>query len=356
MTDTAPRVLIGTTKGAFMLDGSPDRTGWAVRGPYCAGWTINHVVGDPATGRMWAGGGGEWSGAGVWRSDDAGYTWSLAQLTNGEADRWAAQDPDFAAMIGWSPRGMPFGERFAQVWSLGLAGERLYAGTKPAALLSSDDEGRTWQIVEALTDHPSAADRPPVCRRLAARCRRARAAYHHRRPGRRSEGLDRDLRGRRLREQGRGCDLGAAQTTSPPPPPAATSPAAGAARSGGACTTSSARRVSRICSTSRTTTASGVPTTEVSRGTTLLPVCRRPSASRSACTRVTRRRSGRSRSTGIWPAGSRWMPAAAVWRSRDGGRTWAAPSRSAAAGVLLHGAATGHGRRPARPRGRLLRH
>ena len=68
MGDAAIHLLVGTTKGAFVIDGDADRTRWSVRGPYCDGWPINHVVGDPLTGTMWAGGGGDWSGAGVWRS------------------------------------------------------------------------------------------------------------------------------------------------------------------------------------------------------------------------------------------------------------------------------------------------
>lgn len=158
---SAPRLLVGTTKGAFILDGTSDRSGWSVRGPYCDGWPINHVVGDPRTGTMWAGGGGDWSGAGVWRSDDDGHTWTLAKLTTGEVDTWAAQDPEFAEMIGWTDDPPPFADRFAQVWSLGRVGDRLYAGTKPAALLASDDDGRTWEVVDSLTDHPSAQDWTP---------------------------------------------------------------------------------------------------------------------------------------------------------------------------------------------------
>ena len=50
MSDAAIHLLVGTTKGAFVLDGDADRSGWAVRGPYCDGWPINHVIGDPATG------------------------------------------------------------------------------------------------------------------------------------------------------------------------------------------------------------------------------------------------------------------------------------------------------------------
>ena len=54
-------ILVGTTKGAFLIDGGPDRSGWAVRGPFCDGWPINHAIADPETGTIWAGGGGDWS-------------------------------------------------------------------------------------------------------------------------------------------------------------------------------------------------------------------------------------------------------------------------------------------------------
>jgi len=149
-------LMLGTTKGVFLLDGGTDRSGWAVRGPFCDGWPINHVVGDPEAGTIWAGGGGEWSGAGVWRSDDHGETWRNARLTRGTMDDWAANDPDFAAMIGWTDDPLPYGDQFQQVWSLCHAHGTLYAGTKPAGLLSSTDSGRTWTRIDALTDHPSA--------------------------------------------------------------------------------------------------------------------------------------------------------------------------------------------------------
>ena len=47
MSDAGIHLLVGTTKGAFVIDGGADRTGWTVRGPFCGGWTINHVVADP---------------------------------------------------------------------------------------------------------------------------------------------------------------------------------------------------------------------------------------------------------------------------------------------------------------------
>ncbi len=58
MAEAALHLLVGTTKGAFVVDGDADRSTWTVRGPYCDGWPVNHVIGDPATGTIWAGGGG----------------------------------------------------------------------------------------------------------------------------------------------------------------------------------------------------------------------------------------------------------------------------------------------------------
>lgn len=125
-------ILLGTTKGVFLLDGSADRATWAVRGPFCDGWPINHVIGQGDS--LWAAGGSDWHGAGVWRSDDRGASWALSQ-------------DGIAAGEGNAP--------LKTLWSLGKSGDRLYAGAKPASLFCSDDRGQTWARVQALTDHPS---------------------------------------------------------------------------------------------------------------------------------------------------------------------------------------------------------
>ena len=38
------KVLVGTTKGAFILT-SADRSNWTVDGPFCDGMPVNHVSG-----------------------------------------------------------------------------------------------------------------------------------------------------------------------------------------------------------------------------------------------------------------------------------------------------------------------
>ena len=40
-------VLVGTKKGAFLLDGDAARKTWTLRGPFCEVWPINHVIADP---------------------------------------------------------------------------------------------------------------------------------------------------------------------------------------------------------------------------------------------------------------------------------------------------------------------
>jgi photosystem II stability/assembly factor-like uncharacterized protein len=133
-------VLLGTKKGAFILEGGPDRRAWALRGPFCETWPINHLVADPATGAILGAGGNEWFGPAVWRSDDLGATWTHAS------------------------EGLSYGEGEAPVkaaWSLARGADGLYAGVEPAGLFRSEDGGSTWRHVAGLRDHPTRPDWQP---------------------------------------------------------------------------------------------------------------------------------------------------------------------------------------------------
>lgn len=134
-------VLVGTKKGAFILESDAARRDWALRGPYCETWPINEVIGDPASGTIYGAGGNEWFGPAVWKSTDLGRTWthSSAGLAYAEGE-----------------------EPIKSAWSLATAaGGTLYAGVEPAGLFRSDDGGETWRQVKGLREHPSRADWQP---------------------------------------------------------------------------------------------------------------------------------------------------------------------------------------------------
>jgi hypothetical protein len=133
-------VLLGTKKGAFLVESDPARRDWALRGPFCEAWPINHVIADPASGTIYAAGGSEWFGPAVWRSDDLGVSWrhSSAGLAYGEG-----------------------AEPIRSVWSLARGDGRLYAGVEPAGLFQSADGGACWTHVAGLREHPSRPDWQP---------------------------------------------------------------------------------------------------------------------------------------------------------------------------------------------------
>ncbi|MGH6814711.1 MAG: WD40/YVTN/BNR-like repeat-containing protein [Hyphomicrobiaceae bacterium] len=126
-------VLLGTKKGAFVMESDARRQTWKLRGPFCAAWPINHVIAD-AAGTIYAGGGNEWFGPAVWKSADLGATWSHSSA--GLA--YAAGEQAIKA-----------------VWSLAHADGRLYAGVEPAGLFQSGDAGESWQHIVGLRNHPS---------------------------------------------------------------------------------------------------------------------------------------------------------------------------------------------------------
>ncbi len=154
-------LLVGTTKGLFLVT-SEDRAEWSVDGPHCNLWPINHAIGNPGTGVIWAAGGGDWEGVGVWRSEDRGASWTLSNLAHGQSEAFFAENEEVAKLFDWKPSPpAPFTGEMSALWSLGRVGDRLYAGSKPAMLLASDDGGETWEKVSSLSDHPSVEDWQP---------------------------------------------------------------------------------------------------------------------------------------------------------------------------------------------------
>jgi len=133
-------LLVGTRKGAFILEGDAKRSKWNLRGPLCEGWPIHDMTIEPGSGAILAAGGNEWYGPAVWRSEDLGETWTH------------------------SSEGLTYGDDGANiptVWNVTAAHGSLYAGVEPAGLFRSDDRGATWTHVEGLTNHPTRPEWQP---------------------------------------------------------------------------------------------------------------------------------------------------------------------------------------------------
>ncbi|MDO8485865.1 MAG: hypothetical protein Q7S35_13065 [Candidatus Limnocylindrales bacterium] len=127
-------LLVGTKKGAFILESDGNRRHWSLRGPMCEGWPIHDLILDTGSRAILAAGGSPWYGEAVWRSNDLGETWthSSAGLTYGDD-----------------------GPSMRSVWSLAAIDSTLFAGVEPAGLFRSQDGGATWSHVEGLTNHPT---------------------------------------------------------------------------------------------------------------------------------------------------------------------------------------------------------
>jgi hypothetical protein len=127
-------VLVGTRKGCFLLSSDAERRDWQVRGPFCEGWPIYHVVHDASSGTIYAAAASEWHGAGVWRSHDLGESWEL------------------------SSDGLGYGDggdlKLSKVSGLTAAHGRLLAGAEAAGIFESRDRGVTWSLLSTLDGQP----------------------------------------------------------------------------------------------------------------------------------------------------------------------------------------------------------
>ncbi len=133
-------LLVGTSKGAFILRSNQQRRRWDVGGPYFHGQSIYALAYDGRADRrrIWASTSSFW-GTVLRSTDDFGKSW-----TN------PPQAPvRFPADTGTS---------LTNIWqiTLGPADEpdRLYCGVEPAALFESQDGGETWSLVRGLFNHP----------------------------------------------------------------------------------------------------------------------------------------------------------------------------------------------------------
>ena len=163
------RVLVGTRKGAFILESDGRRKDWDVAGPYFAGWEVYHMKGSPVDpNRLYASQTSSWSGQVLQRSDDGGKKWEAP-----------------GGGVTQSPQGWPVGEsnrfvydtspetgkpltthqfydgtqhpwEFKRVWHLEPSltdPDTVYAGVEDAAIFRSTDGARSWHELPGLRGH-----------------------------------------------------------------------------------------------------------------------------------------------------------------------------------------------------------
>jgi photosystem II stability/assembly factor-like uncharacterized protein len=150
------RVLVGTSKGAFILNSDARRDQWSVSGPHFAGWEMYHLKGSPADpNRLYASQSSGWFGQLIQRSDDGGQTWQAV-----------GNKFDYAGVPGthqWYD-GTPRPWEFKRVWHLEPSltdPDTVYAGVEDAALFRSQDGGQSWEELRGLREHTSGPDWQP---------------------------------------------------------------------------------------------------------------------------------------------------------------------------------------------------
>ncbi|HUK91345.1 MAG TPA: exo-alpha-sialidase [Blastocatellia bacterium] len=144
------RVLVGTRKGAFVLESDGKRKDWDISGPHFAGWEMYHLKGSPADpNRIYASQSSGWFGQLIQRSDDGGKTWQPMGnkfVYEGEVGDHLWYD---GTLRPWE---------FKRVWHLEPSlhdPDIVYAGVEDAALFQSTDAGQNWQEMPGLRRHAS---------------------------------------------------------------------------------------------------------------------------------------------------------------------------------------------------------
>lgn len=150
------RVLVGTRKGAFILESDGARKDWQIRGPHFGGWEVYHVNGSPVDpNRLYASQSSGWFGQMIQRSDDGGETWDAV-------DNKFVYD-GVPGTHQWYD-GTPHPWEFKRVWHLEPSlsdPDTVYAGVEDAAIFKTTDGGHSWTELSGLRKHGSGPNWQP---------------------------------------------------------------------------------------------------------------------------------------------------------------------------------------------------
>jgi len=138
---------VATRKGFFVydLDGPP-----RISGRHFLGQNVSLSLADGRSGNWFAALDHGHFGAKLHRSADRGASWQEIAVPV------YPKQPEGAPEMGAD--GRPLAWDLKRIWSLEIGGPaevgRLWCGTIPGGLFRSDDHGASWQLVEALWNHP----------------------------------------------------------------------------------------------------------------------------------------------------------------------------------------------------------
>jgi photosystem II stability/assembly factor-like uncharacterized protein len=128
-------LVLGTKKGLFLLQGDA-ASGFDVATRAFAGEPVEYAMRDPRSGRLFVTATSPFYGPKIWYTDEPGGEWA-------QADGVALPEGTDAAL--------------ERIWVItpGEADGLLYAGGDPGVLFESRDGGATWQLNQALWEHPT---------------------------------------------------------------------------------------------------------------------------------------------------------------------------------------------------------
>src|SRR5579864_4396391 len=142
------RVLVGTRKGAFVMESDGKRERWDISGPHFAGFEMFHVKGSPADpDRLYASQTSSWFGQLIQRSSDGGKTWE-------PVDNKFVYDGVPGTHQFYDGKQHPW--EFKRVWHLEPSltdPDTVYAGVEDAALFRSTDGGKSWHELAGVRGH-----------------------------------------------------------------------------------------------------------------------------------------------------------------------------------------------------------
>jgi photosystem II stability/assembly factor-like uncharacterized protein len=141
-------VLVGTRKGAFVMNADGARRNWNISGPFFGGWELYHLKGSPVDpNRIYASQGSGWFGQLMQRSNDGGQTWE-------PVDNKFVYDGTPGTHQWYD--GTPHPWEFKRVWHVEPSlsdPDVVYAGVEDAAMFRTTDGGKSWHELPGLRGH-----------------------------------------------------------------------------------------------------------------------------------------------------------------------------------------------------------